>query len=494
MGEQQHLLMQRSVNMKAITDNFAPEKFETKGIVQIGGKEVPYQIISEDNLVSDKEGHPVGSIFTFTYLGEGNDSSRPVLFAFNGGPGSASVWLHLGLLGPHRVVLDREGIAPPTCPPYLIEDNPFCILDTCDVVLMDPVGTGFGVLIEQEAAEEMYSVEGDCAAFCSVIERWLIRYDRWQSPKYIVSESYGTVRAAVLADMLTGRSSDRLYAISIDGLVFMGNAVGISGLNKNPVYSEVLELPSMAATKWYHDQKKEQSLEDVIAEAYAFAGTEYLTALFAGDTLTSECIQKIAKRLCRFTGLSEEYFCEHHLRVEMNDFLRMLLREKRLDVGLYDGRYTMPVEVSIGTPVPVGDDPSMGKYCPAFTHAMNGEIRKKLGIHFDRTYTGISFQIGARWKYEGGEKTFAQHLSSAMRRNSNTRLFLASGCYDLITVMGAARYVAAHAGLPQDRVWIREYPSGHMPYLGDESASALANDLRTFILGKCEPNSMAAFK
>lgn len=476
--------MQNKEGVTMKMDNYTPSRFEAEGIVSIEGKRIPYRAISEDVSIYDNNGSLIGSMFTYTYLSdEGKNASRPVLFAFNGGPGSGSVWLHLGLLGPQRIALDQEGICPPMQPPYVLEDNPLCMLDICDIVLIDPIGTGFGILLDSTASQKIYGVKGDCAAMCTVIEQWLIRYDRWQSPKYILGESYGTMRAAVLADMLSGRSDERLYSISINGLIFMGNAIETIELSEQPMYHAVIGLPSMAAAKWYHSSEKTGQLCDFVEQAYHFAGTTYLSALFAGDALSPEAFENVTKQLRHFTGFSRGYLREHRLNVRMDDFLRLLLKEKGLDIGLYDARYTMPASMLTGKATPVGDDPAMGKYCSPFIGAMNGEMRKRLGITFARPYVGISFDVGAQWQYEEDGKTYAQHLSSAMRRNQGLRLMLASGCYDMITVMGAARYLATHSGLPQKRVWLREYPSGHMPYLGEASAAALAKDLRTFILG-----------
>lgn len=474
--------------MKRALENFTESSFIAEGHVVIGGKTIPYTVISEDNVIHGDQGKPVGSLFTYSYFRKDINEcrNRPVIFVYNGGPGSSSIWLHLGLFGPYRVKLD-DVLSPPVNPPFKIENNPYCPLDVCDIVMIDPVETGFGCLIEQDSAEQFYGYDQDALSICLVIEGWLTKYNRWASPIYLAGESYGTIRSCVLANMLTGGPNTKsgiLNGISVAGIIMLGSAVSTGKeLFRENVEPSVINLPAVAAVAWYHKREDKPDLETFVEEAYRFSYEQYLQALFLGDALPSEQCVKVAGSLSYYTGVDQAYFLEHGLRLTINDFSVLLLKNKGLQVGLYDGRYVLKNTFDIGTPDPVADDPAMGQYTLSFIGAMNSIVKKELGITFDRPYKAINFNVNGTWKFDS-ERTPLQYLLAAMRRNKEMRLFFGTGYFDLATTTGAVRYTASHMGLPSERVTVKEYPSGHMPYLGEDSVQNLARDLKAFITNK----------
>ena len=462
-------------------------RFDSNGIVHIDDCPVPYRAISKSYSLCKPGCNPEATIFSFTYLRSDVSAeaakSRPVIFAFNGGPGSSSVWLHLGLMGPTRVKLDSP-IIPPATPPFSLENNPHCPLDIADVVMIDPVGTGFARLLDQSAYKNYYGVDEDAYAIARFIEHWLIEHDRWNSPKYLMGESYGTVRCGALVSALMGgpfSQPGRLGAIPIDGVILMGSAYQ-NGMNPEPIEQSVLNLPTYAATRWYHKPDTAYGqLSEFIEQAFTFAQDDYIRALFMGNRMAEDERKLVVEKLARFTGLDEKILLENNLRLNNQQYITMTFD---FDIGLYDSRYTTPHSDLGATYDTVADDGAMGLYTPAFVGAMNGLKLKELGIDCGLEYNSIMFaDVNSRWNFQA-KRTPMQCLTAAMRRNKDMRVFFVSGCYDLVTTMGYVRYVATQGKLPMERVRIGEYESGHMPYLGEESAEKLANDLRGFIGNK----------
>jgi carboxypeptidase C (cathepsin A) len=474
--------------------SFSPREFVTHHEGVFGGEKIRYTAIAADTVLTDEAGSPAATIFSFSYIcDEVKDrTARPVFFVFNGGPGSSSVWLHLGFFGPRRVALG-DAVNPPTTPPFSLQDNPYTILDVADVVLIDPVGTGFSHLLPAGNAKQYYGVEQDGRATVEFIESWLTKQGRMNSPKFVVGESYGVTRAIVVARMLMGgpfAETGRLTAIPLDGVVIMGgspteNFVGKDG--GDLAYANA--LPTMAATAWYHKKagRAGSTLESVIADAQAFAGNEYLKALYSGDQLDAQSRKQIAERLAALTGLSADFILQKKLRVSMDDFRKQLLLEKSLVVGAYDSRFTLPAGADEGPLDPVADDPAMGKFSPAFIGAMDVYLRDELKVKVDSPYEAIAFRsVNSAWDYSSGSKpggpsTRAQDLAAAMRRNPRLQLLSANGAYDCVATVGGAAYGIAHSGLALDRVSARTYAAGHMVYLGDKGSAAFAADLRKLV-------------
>ena len=467
-------------------NNGAPRRFETAGQQVIGGEQVRYRAIVAETFLTNTEGVRTASLISTSYVRTNlaERSVRPVVFVFNGGPGSSSVWLHMGLVGPRRVAFGDD-VHPETTPPYRIDDNADSILDVADVVLFDPPGTGFSRVISEGNPEEFYGVMQDAQATVRFIEQWVKDHERWQSPRFLMGESYGTVRAAVVAKLLAGgpMGTGGMEGLTLNGVILLGQAMS-SGDGE---LSFVTSLPTMAATAWYHGKVDRDSnpLEQHVANAEAFADDEYLRALYFGASLSETDKVRIAERLASLTGLSAGFVLDKDLRVSRSDFELELLRGEGMQVGHYDGRYTLPLEGSGGDPV--ADDPAMGQYVPGFIAALNSYMNDELGVTLPEHYVAIEFRtVNARWDYGNGpgarsNLNFAADLAAAMRRNPGMELFVGSGYYDLATTRGSAAYMVTHSGLPLDRITIRDYESGHMPYMGADSRRQLALDLRDFI-------------
>ncbi len=422
-------------------------------------------------------------ITCFTYLGQGE--GRPVLFATNGGPGSSCVWLHLGFFGPRRIVLE-DPLRPPVVPPYRLEDNPHCLLDICDLVLADPPGCGFSRLPEGEG--EYFSVDGDAKAFALFMERWLELHHRANVPLYFAGESYGTVRGAALADALMGgpfSAMGRLTGVSLAGELFLGTAFTTAAtiLDQPPVEECVRALLGCAAVVSYHYPERFWSLEQAIDEAWSLAPV-YVGTLFQGRTLPEEDRRQTAKALERFTNIPTETLLAQDLRFTVEQFRNAVVPGKQ--AGGYDGRYLLdgpgnPGSVPLpGMRDPVAEDPAMAQYTPSFVGGM-ALLREELALP-EGVYTAINFQVNGHFDYKSSRSPLAS-LENAMRRNQAMELFFGVGLYDLVCLPGNVRYIMYNSNLPLDRVTAVQYTSGHMPYLGEETAEALERDIRAFLQG-----------
>lgn len=452
-----------------------------KGI--FNGTALTYTVTAADTILVDSHGSPAAALFSFSYLRQGvqDVSNRPVTFVFNGGPGAASLWIHIGALGPQRVAFD-DAVHPPTVGPFRVKDNPLSPLDLTDLVFIDPVGTGFSKLIGSGKPEDFYGVTEDARATAEFIVAWLTKNGRWSSPKYVIGESYGTTRVCVLAKALAGGpfGGGNLPGVSLNGAVLLGTAIG----NPGPEASYQTLLPTLAATAWYHGKidKQSRSLDSVTAEAKQFAATEYGAALYAGMTLPAEQRRATARHLSALTGLPESFILDRNLRVSLGAFAEELLHDKGLQVGAYDGRFTLR---SAGNGHdPVADDPAMGQYVPGYVAAFHDYLRNNLAIPLEQPYQAIAFaDVNFKWHWgQGGQDVnHADDLAAAMRRNPAMRLLVVSGYYDLETPFSRAEYMIGHADIPVDRVTFKTYESGHMVYLGDEPTRGFVQDLRTFI-------------
>ncbi len=471
-------------------EDFTPRRFVHEGEGQSGGKRVSYRLIAEDSITSGADGRPGAAFFSFTYLrtDEPASTERPVVFVFNGGPGSSSIWMHMGLFGPRRISLP-DPLDPPSTPRFELEDNPHSILDLADLVMIDPPGTGFSRVLDTGQSEDFLGTAADAVATAAFIENWLDTHDRWNSPKYLVGASYGATRAALAARSLMGGPTDpagRLSGIGADGAVLIGQTLlSPDGANER----QAAALSALAATAHYHGRAGQgQPLDRFADEAAAFARTRYLPALFAGDRLPQQERREIARVLADFTGLDASWIEHNRLRISSTDFRRELLAEDGLEIGAYDARYVLPARGRPASPDPVGDDPAMARYSPAFAAGLR-LLFAEAGIAADVPYETVAFRrVNAAWDHAmpPGTVPAPEALAAVMRVNPDFRLLIATGHYDLVTTPGDADYLAAHAGLPADRVAIARYPAGHMPFLGEDSAEALAADIRALIVGRRE--------
>ncbi len=467
-------------------DGASAHRYESEHEGRFGGTDLTYRAIVAEHFIRDEKGRKTAGIFTTSYIriDAGKRENRPVLFVFNGGPGSASLWLHMGFVGPKRVAFDNV-VEPETTPPFEIVHNPDSPLDIADIVLIDPPGTGFSRILADGSEEDFYGVDQDARTTADVIRSWIERHGRWNSPRYILSESYGTVRAAALTKLLAGGPTETggMDAITFNGAILLGQAMNHSNAGD---LAYAMALPSLSATACYHGKlSRDCSSAEQVTQAQDFAAQSYVEALFKGARLSDEQRDQIATRLSDLTGLSQPYILAQDLRVTPAEFAQELLAEEGRELGRYDSRYTLPLDASGGDPV--SDDPAMGQYVPAFVAAQNTFLRKELGMSIDREYEPIAFrEVNARWDYGHGpgvpaSRNFAEDLAVAMRRNPNFRLMVGTGYYDLVTTLGEAEYVVTHSKIPLKATTVHHYASGHMPYLGDEARRSLARDVRQFI-------------
>lgn len=456
-----------------------------------GGQKLRYSAIVAENFITDAAGKRTASVFTTSYIRTDvpKGAQRPVMFVFNGGPGSSSIWLHMGYVGPRRIDF-KDVVKPETTPPFNTVDNPDSPLDVADIVLIDPVGTGFSRILPEGKPEQFYGTTQDAKLTVDLIQRWTRENDRWNAPKFLLSESYGTIRAAVVARLLAGgpMETGNMDGITLNGVILLGQAMDMGGTAGDD--GRVLNtLPTLAATACYHGKVAARcSPAAQIEAANQFIANEYLDALYAGARLSDTQRNSVIERLAALTGLPRNVVSENNMRISAGLFARSLLADQGQEVGMYDGRYTLPLAASGKDPV--ADDPAMGQYVPGFVAVYNTYARKDLGVNIDDTYQAISFRaVNFPWDYgrgpgAGADKNFATDLAVAMRRNPQLRLMVGTGYYDLVTTLGSAEYTVTHAGIPLTATQFHLYPSGHMPYLGNEARQALARDVRAFIAGK----------
>lgn len=462
--------------------------FVTHHNSRIRGRNIAYTATAGETLLRNGRGEPTASLFSFTYVKDDAPLDRPVIFVFNGGPGSSSIWLHMGVVGPRRVQLDQE-VNPSNVPPFGVVDNPDSLLDVADLVFIDPVGTGFSRIIGVGKPEDFYGVDQDAESIAQFIELWLSANGRWNAPKYLMGESYGSARAALLPRALMGGPttySGVMRGITVNGIILLGSSLNAQGASPDPVRAAALNLPAMAATAWSHDRvgQKTQSLADFDHEVSAFAMGDYVNAAekAAAGTLDSNERTAILARLHHYTGVPAEVWPEN-LILSTRAFSHALLSDQGLAIGLYDGRYTLPIAGDGGEPV--ADDPAMSRYVPGFVSAFHQMLSRDLNVKMQQPYGAIVWRdllFNWNWTRAGvpAGHSFAADLATAMRRNQNLRVLVASGYFDLVTTPAAAKDSLQQAGVPADRTVIRDYESGHMLYLGD-TAAAFSDDVRSLI-------------
>jgi carboxypeptidase C (cathepsin A) len=478
----------------AVAPARAPYYFESRAEAHINGEKVRYRAVVEESFIENPGGQKTASIVTTSYFREAvkNAAERPVIFVFNGGPGSAGLWLQMGLMSPRRVDF-ADDVNPPTVPPYQLTDNAESPLDVADIVIFDPPGTGFSRVLPAGKTEEFYGTQQDAKVTLHFIQGWIRRHNRFNSPRYLVGESYGTIRAAVVAKLMAGGpfGSGSMDAITLNGVVLLGQAMNMGGDSGDISFANI--LPSLAATAWFHGKVDQNAatLEQHVGKARQFAANEYIQALYAGSRLDATRKQQLAETLAGLTGLSAGMIVSNDLRISTTSFANALLADSGQQVGKYDSRYVLPLSSSGNDPV--ADDPAMGQYVPGFVAALNLHMRGDLGVEIEEDYLPIEFhKVNGRWDYGRGPgihvpTNHAEDLAVAMRRNPQLRLFVGTGYYDLVTTVGAAEYTVSHTDFPAARVVMKNYASGHMPYLGEEARKQIAADLRRFVTEDSQP-------
>ena len=459
-----------------------PQTRTTQHSGTFGGQKIRYNATIAETILKADDGTQKASVVTTSYVREPRDPSRPVTFLFNGGPGSGSVWLQMGAFGPKRVAIPSDA-RDDGAPPYPLVDNPDSLLDVTDLVFIDPPGTGFSYLIGKTEPKEFYGVTADAKAVAQVIRRWLNDHGRWNSPKFLGGESYGTTRSAAVVNEL---EASTFNDVGLNGVILISTVLDFAAGSDAPgnELSYITNLPSMAATALYHGKASAPSTEQFVEEARQFAIGPYASALLKGQKLPPEERAAIRARLSQFTGLSEAYLDRADLRVTPDRFYKELLRDRGLTVGRLDSRYTGRDYDSAGeTP---DNDPSFYGIDAGYTAAVNSWARGPLGFITDREYQSIS-GIGRDWDWRiGGRDANAYlnvtpYLGKAMRENSGMRIFVGQGYYDFATPFFAAEYALSRTGIPQDRIEYRYYGAGHMMYVRDEDRAKLSSDVREFI-------------
>jgi len=450
----------------------------------IGGQDIRYTATSGTMILRDEEGTPKASIFFTAYTRDGvkNLSRRPVTYTFNGGPGSSSVWLHLGAFGPRRVVMDDEGWATP--PPYRLVDNGESLLDLTDLVFIDPVTTGYSRAIPGKDAPKFYGVTEDAAAVGEFIRLYTTRYGRWGSPKFLAGESYGTTRAARLSNYL----QDRL-GVYLNGIVLLSTILNFQtarfDVGNDLPYP--LFLPTYTATAWYHKRLpadlQSAGLQKAVDEARRFAAGEYTLALMQGNTLTPEQWNDVAAKVARLTGLSVDYVKRTNLRPEIQAFDKELLRDQRLTVGRLDSRFKGQDRDAAGEQNEF--DPSYAAIQGPFTAVLNDYVRQDLGFKSDLPYEILTGRVRP-WSFGPGNQylNVAEDLRRAMSQNPALKVFVACGYYDFATPFFAAEYTFGHIGFDSDyarRISLHHYEAGHMMYIRRADREQLKKDIAAFL-------------
>lgn len=448
-----------------------------------GGERVNYRATMGETILTGEDDKQEAVIVTTSYVKQPRDASRPVFFLYNGGPGSGSVWLQMGAFGPKRVAIPSDA-RDDGAPPYPILDNPDSLLDVADLVFIDPPGTGFSYLTDGTEPEKYYGLEEDAKAVAQVIRRWINDNGRWNSPKFLGGESYGTTRTAMVARELEGNTFND---VGLNGLILISTILDFAMREPTPgnEMAYVATLPSMAAAAWYHGKVEAPSVEAIAEEARQFAIGPFATALLKGQDLPDAERASVRAELSRLTGLSEEYLERANLRVTDQRFYKELLRDRGQTIGRLDARYTGTDYDNAGETPDV--DPSFYGIDAGYTAAINQWARETLGFVTDREYQAIG-EVGQHWNWSIGSGwnrnaylNVAPFIGQALRQNSQLRLFNAQGYFDFATPFFGAEYSLKRTGIPQDRLTFKYYDAGHMMYVRDEDRAQLSADIRAFI-------------
>lgn len=463
-----------------------PAPLVTHHAIDVDGEPLRYSVSTGLMPLRNEAGEIEAEIFFMAYtLDTGVETAkRPLMFSFNGGPGSSSVWLHLGALGPRRVRMLDDGNLPP--PPYILEDNPTTWLRHTDLVFIDPVGTGYSRPVKKEDGKAFWSVDGDIASIGEFIRLYLSRNKRWNSPLYLVGESYGTTRAAGLSDVLIEKG------IALNGIVLVSSILNFQTVlfdagNDLPY---IVHLPTYAATAWYHRclaNELSHDLQTTLNEVEAWALNEYAAALAKGSRLSDEERTEVVRRLSRYTGLNETFIRNSDLRIEINRFCSELLRDRGETVGRLDTRIKCMSIVNVReTPE---FDPSMTAIRPPYTAVFNHYVRHDLGYETDREYYILGGGIKSPWSWGSkmGYPDTTEALERAFVKNPYMRLFVASGYYDLATPYFATRYTLDHLRLAKavrDGIVMADYEAGHMMYIHTGCLTKLNGEVAKFLGGE----------
>lgn len=465
------------------------EAYTSTHEVRIDGKTLKYTATAGTLILRDKEAKPIASLGYTAYVRQGtpDPGQRPITFAYNGGPGSSSLWLHMGILGPRRAVANDLSA---TAAPYATVNNEYSVLDRTDIVMIDPVGTGLSRPVGEAKGEDFWGVTKDAASIANFINRYVTENGRWRSPKYLLGESYGAMRSAVLVYQLQAD-----YLMDFAGVVlvspFLNFNSGADGAGAD--LPHVLFLSTLAATAWYHDAlaDKPADLAAFLAEVKRFAYEEYAPALLQGADLGQAQRAELLRKLSAYTGVSEQYWSNANLRVAHTQFVKELLRGRAQQAGRVDSRFAGVSLNLLGESMSY--DPFLADIGAPFTAAFKDYYHGDLGVPRDRDYHIWGDELWAKWDWKhhspggGGWESPAPNttvdLSHALATNPNLRVLVQQGYFDLATPVGATEYDLAHLDpMPAaGRVTLEYYEAGHMMYLHPPSMAKYRDDLVRFL-------------
>jgi len=466
---------------------------QTKHSLKVGGQEIKYTATAGTILLKLEDGTPKASIFYVAYTKDdvSDPSQRPLTFSFNGGPGSSSVWLHLGLFGPRRVQMGDAGSLLP--PPYKLVDNDVSLLDISDLVFIDPVSTGYSRAVPGETPQQFHGITPDVESVADFIRLYATRNKRWSSPKFLAGESYGTTRAAGLSGYLQQR-----YGMYLNGIVLISSILNFetAEFDTGNDLPYILYLPTYTAIAWYHKKLPPDlqggGVEMAIEESRKFAVAEYADALMAGDALPNARRAEILQKVARLTGLSPEYIDRTNLRIEIQRFTKELLRSERRTIGRIDARFTGIDRDAAGERPEF--DPSIAAIIGPYSGMLNDYVRNDLKFDSDLPYEVLTGRVRP-WNYAPYENRYvnvAETLRGAMTQNPFLHVFVAKGYYDLATPFFAADYTFDHLGLePTLRGHLSGayYEAGHMMYVHPPSLAKLKADIALFIKSSIPSNT-----
>lgn len=457
------------------------EPVSREATVTIAGKAIPYQVTTGTLALKDDDGKDRASIFHVTYQRTDikDKSQRPVMFAFNGGPGSSAVWLHIGVLGPKILKLPGDGTLPPL-PPVRLADNPLSILDVCDLVFVDPVSTGYSRVGKEAEAGDFHSVAGDIESVGDFVRRWVSQHDRWGSPKYILGESYGGIRVAGLSHFLQTR-----YGMSLNGVILLSSLLDFATLQPavGNDLSYLVFLPSFTGVAHFHG-KIQGDRDTLVKESTAFAFGDYAAALLKGSDLDDDSRGKIASRLAQLTGIAAPVWLAHNLRIDPSFFRGELLRQEGKVLGRFDGRVAWG---TTDTAAPYPDyDPSFSLALGAFSTAMLDYLGRDLGYKEDQPYEILTGKVQP-WKWDANNRVvnLSGRLATAIRDNPYLRVHVMGGYTDLATPPAGVAYSVRHMfDLPEPlrgNITTTYFDGGHMFYLNPPDLEKCRKDLVDFI-------------
>ncbi len=462
------------------TESFSVLAVTTQGSANIAGTTIDYEVQTGTLTQANDKGEEKAKVFFVAYTRPGVDQARrPVTFVFNGGPGSSSVWLHLGMLGPKRIVFPDD--ASYLKPPYHLAENPHSLLDVTDLVFIDPVSTGFSRPVGEESKSQFHGYNEDVRSVAQFIHDWTSHASRWESPKFILGESYGGLRAAGLAGYLQSR-----YNFELNGAVVISGAINFQTLrfgDGNDV-PYICFLPTYAATAWYHQALSPElqalPVENVVAQAESLALGGYADVLLQGASAKSKKVDKVVASMSQLTGLSEQFIRRSNLRVSMSRFGKELLRDREKTIGRFDSRYQGIDSDSAGDGTEY--DPSGSAIFGPFTATMNQYLREELKYEQPRTYEILTGNVQP-WNYDSFTGRYvdgSESLRTAMTGNPHLKLYVACGYYDLATPHFAMAYTLNHLGLHaslRKNITVSHFEGGHMMYIYEPAMQRLRTEL-----------------